>query len=329
VKKKKIFLAVGIIVMAVLSVIIGFAIYHKINVPYEYYVNEDGTVTLDKYLGEEANVVIPETIYGREVKVIDVICFYDNQTLETVTIPDTVEIIESRAFGSCYSLETVYGGANVREIESHAFSGCRMLSAYPWSDELESIGDYAFLATGLTEIILPSEVRTIGNLAFANCFQLVKIEIPEGVEEIGRGIFDGVENIPELIGYASSDYLIVGQGILINYPDDEEIVVIPEGVKQVASCCHDGEQLKELYIPEGVTRINKFVVLSVHGVTIYIPSTATEIGKDADGYIANSMEESTLVVVEGSYGEEYAEKMNDLYGTKYIVVDKIEYPEAD
>ncbi len=327
-KKKKIFLAVGIIVMAVLSVIIGFVIYHKINVSYEYYVNEDGTVTLDKYLGEEADVVIPETIYGREVKVIDVICFYDNQTLETVTIPDTVEIIESRAFGSCYNLETVYGGVNVRAIKSNAFSGDRMLSAYPWSDELESIGDCAFLSTGLTEVILPSEVRSVGVMAYMNCFQLTEIKIPEGVEEIGWAIFDGVENVPELMGYASSDYVIVGQGILINYPD-EEIVVMPEGVKQVADCCHDGEQVKELYISEGVTRINAFVVKSIHEVTVYIPSSVTEIAEGEDGYIANSMEESKLVVVEGSYGEEYAKKMNELYGTKYIVVDKIEYPEVD
>ncbi len=328
-KKKKVIMVISIIVMAVLSVIIGFAIYHKINVPYEYYVNEDGTVTLDKYLGEEADVVILETIYGKEVRVIGTNCFYDNQTLETVTIPDSVEVIESGAFESCYNLVAVYGGANVREIKSNAFSGCRMLSAYPWSDKLESIGDCAFIATGLQEVILPSEVRFIGDIAFAYCPQLTKIEIPEGVEEIGRNIFSHVENATELMGYASSDYVIVGQEILINYPDNEEIVVIPEGVKQVADCCHDGEQLKELYISEGVTKINKFVVLSVHEVTIYIPSSVTEIGEDEDGYIANSMENKTLVVVEGTYGEEYAKKMNELYGTKYIVVDKIEYPEVD
>ena len=327
-KKKKIVITVGIIVMAVLSVIIGCIVYHKINVPYEYSINEDGTVTLDRYLGEEADVIIPETIYGREVKVIDVICFYDNQTLETVTIPDSVEVIESGAFEDCDSLSIVYGGNNVREIKSNAFSGCILLSAYPWSDKLESIGYCAFMATSLQEVILPAEVKTIGICAFARCFQLTEIEIPEGVEEIGWGIFGDVENVPELMGYTSSDYVIVGQRILIYYPEDEETVVIPEGVKQVADCCHDGEQLKELYISEGVTKINKFVVLSVHEVTIYIPSSATAIGEE-DGYIANSMENKTLVVVKGSYGEEYAKKMNELYGTKYIVVEKIEYPEEN
>lgn len=327
-KKKKIVITVGIIVMAVLSVIIGCIVYHKINVPYEYSINEDGTVTLDRYLGEEADVIIPETIYGKEVRVIGVLCFYENQTLKTVTIPDTVETIGSSAFCGCYSLEAVYGGANVSKIEKGAFAGCHLLSAYPWSDKLETIGLQAFIATSLQEVILPAEVKTIGVCAFAHCFQLTEIEIPEGVEEIGWGIFCDVENVPELMGYTSSDYVIVGQRILIYYPEDEETVVIPEGVKQVAACCHDGEQLKELYISEGVTKINKFVVQSVHEVTIYIPSSATAIGEE-DGYIANIMENKTLVVVKGSYGEEYAKKMNELYGTKYIVVDKIEYPEAN
>lgn len=327
-KKKKVIVAISISVMAVLAVIIGFAIYHKINVPYKYSINEDGTITLDTYLGEEADVVIPETIYGREVKVIGGNCFYRNQTLQTVTIPDTVRVIDG--FDGCSGLVAVYGGTNVQEIKSGAFLGCHSLSAYPWSEQLESIGAFAFEGTGLTELILPSEVKFIGNFAFAGCKQLTKIEIPEGVEEIEYCIFDDTENAPELMGYASSDYVIVGKEILINYPNDKEIVVIPEGVRQVAACCHDGERLKELYISEGVTRINAFVVLSFHEVTIYIPSSVTEIANGGAEHcsIANRMANKTLVVVKGSYGEEYAKKMSELYGTKYIVVDKIEYPEG-
>lgn len=54
--------------------------------------------------------------------------FYDNYLLETVVIPDTVEIIEQEAFLCCSNLKNVSIPKNVINIQSSAFICCDNLN---------------------------------------------------------------------------------------------------------------------------------------------------------------------------------------------------------
>jgi len=45
------------------------------------------------------------------------------------------------------------------------------------------------MCTGLTSIIIPTGVKTIGSVAFAMCTGLTSITIPTGVQTIGNGAF--------------------------------------------------------------------------------------------------------------------------------------------
>ena len=69
---------------------------------YEYKVNEDGnTVTIVKYNSRERNdLVIPETIDGKTVTVIGEQSFA-SKFMNTVVMPDTVEIMGEMAFADC------------------------------------------------------------------------------------------------------------------------------------------------------------------------------------------------------------------------------------
>ena len=97
---------------------------------------------------------------------------FENQPL---VIPSTVTI----------DAKTYY----IRKIESSAFRGVKMTSL-TIEDGVESIETQAFMyCQSLTEVTLPSTLKSIGTYAFYNCNLLRSLVIPEGVESIGSSAF--------------------------------------------------------------------------------------------------------------------------------------------
>ncbi len=77
------------------------------------------------------------------------------------------------------SLESYHGSGSVIQIPSVIYS-----------HEVNSISDYAFLRNQtITEVTLPSTIKTIGNSSFNYCSNLQKIVIPDSVSKIGRNAF--------------------------------------------------------------------------------------------------------------------------------------------
>ena len=48
---------------------------------------------------------------------------------------------------------------------------------------------------GVTEVVIPEDVTSIGNFAFYECRSLTSIIIPDSVTEIGEGAFEGCEKL--------------------------------------------------------------------------------------------------------------------------------------
>ena len=97
---------------------------------------------------------------------------FENQPL---VIPSTVNI----------DAKTYY----IRKIDSSAFRLVKMTSL-TIEDGVESIETQAFMfCYSLTEVTLPSTLKSIGTYAFYNCNLLRSLVIPEGVESIGSYAF--------------------------------------------------------------------------------------------------------------------------------------------
>lgn len=87
--------------------------------------------------------------------------------LETLTIPDSVEIIGDSAFYMCTSLNSVKLDKNVTSLGGGAFSGCCSLTEVILSKNLETIEAETFAAcAALREIVIPDSVKSIGDSAF-------------------------------------------------------------------------------------------------------------------------------------------------------------------
>ena len=73
---------------------------------FEFRLSKDGTfIGITKYKGNAKNLVIPETIQGLPVEVIN--GFYGNKNIKSVVIPSSVKVIGELAFARCESLEKV------------------------------------------------------------------------------------------------------------------------------------------------------------------------------------------------------------------------------
>lgn len=72
------------------------------------------------------------------------------------------------------------------------------------------IGDCFLADSGVTEVVLPSTLTTIGPRAFIFCGKLNTINIPVGVKKVGMSAF-------AQCGYASGDKKIAGKGLTVYY----------------------------------------------------------------------------------------------------------------
>ncbi|MBR1382725.1 MAG: leucine-rich repeat protein, partial [Ruminococcus sp.] len=86
------------------------------------------------------------------------------------------------------SVLTSFTHKGVEKIGSCSFYGCISLTLFDLTSVTE-IGEKAFAESGLTEITIPSSLKTVAKETFSSC-KLDKVVLEEGVEEIGYGAFN-------------------------------------------------------------------------------------------------------------------------------------------
>ena len=118
------------------------------------YSISSGKVTITKYRGSSAMVVIPETIEGLPVTEIGSNAFYCNDTLRTVSMPISVHTIGNSAFEGCQNLKTVLGTQNVTVYNEKAFFRCPSLSTIYISDRITHVGTECFIGASLPETVI-------------------------------------------------------------------------------------------------------------------------------------------------------------------------------
>ena len=122
--------------------------------------------TIKKYKGTATDVVIPEKINGKTVRIIGKGAF-GKKKLSSVVIPEGVETIGQGAFINNL-LTTIKLPSTVKKIDSMAFTLNKSLSKVELNEGLEFIGQKAFMNdSSLTgEITIPSTVKTVMTSAF-------------------------------------------------------------------------------------------------------------------------------------------------------------------
>jgi uncharacterized repeat protein (TIGR02543 family) len=125
--------------------------------------------------------------------------FQYHSQLTSIIIPDKVKNIGNGAFYYCSNLSSVTLGKGVTRIGEDAFYRCISMTSINLPDGLVEICEDAFWITGLTSIVIPDSVTSIGNHAFEACDYLRTVVIGNGVTDIGIWAFCGCDNLSSVI----------------------------------------------------------------------------------------------------------------------------------
>ena len=139
-------------------------------------VNEQAYIL--SYTGNRHDPVIPETIEGLPVTMIEARAFENSIFIERVVLPRSLQIIRKYAFRGCTNLRVleIPDHSRLKAIGECAFEKCERLVGT--TDE-----------PGQKRLVLPDGIQTISRWAFSQCQSLQTVVIPDSIQKIGFGAF--------------------------------------------------------------------------------------------------------------------------------------------
>ena len=174
---------------------------------FEYSFSSDGTEAfIEKYIGDDTHIVVPDKIDGTPVTALDMFVF--NSTTVSVTLPDSVQYITWYSFAGCKNLKTLHIGNSIKTIGEEAFSNCKSLEAIDLPATLETIDYRAFInCSSLKAVKIPGTVKKISAEAFYLNTSLESLIIEDGVERICNASFGGCDKLTEVTIPASVTFM--------------------------------------------------------------------------------------------------------------------------
>ena len=288
-------LVVGIVLMGVLAPLSasvdGFAVR----------LNDDGTVAIKYYDGDDSVVKIPSKIWYlgkfRDVTQIGRSAFSHQLNMTQIVIPDSITYIDSWAFYDCVDLTSIAIPNSVTYIGDNILGGCKSLT----SVSVPFIGEsrkgaynyafgYLFGATSYNthRYVIPESLEhvtitnddDINSLAFGDCYLLKSITILDGVTSIGNSAFSGCLNIETIDIPNSVSY--IGKSAFSSCLNIETID-IPEDVRVISDYTFYGcESLIDVVIPDSVQTIGTCAFYKCESLTnVVIPDNVKTIGSGA------------------------------------------------
>ena len=292
------------------------------------YMGENGSTNLcDPYSG---SIVVPEeiTVDGVTYPVTELgECCFTMRKIDSITLPSTLKKINYRGLSSVWGLKSITIPASVEEIESSAFTlnydleemkieegnkhfvmeGNMLLSAdktrflyllgaTDWNKSIDlklpatvkTIDDSALYGSAaVTSLTLPEGLESIGVMGLG-CISVSSIHIPSSVKSIGESFMVFAENLKEItLGEGNANFAM-SNGMLLT-KDMTELVLMP--------CIHDNYQ-----IPESVTTLRGASASCLQTTSFVIPDGVKTLKK-----LVCAFSEMLETVVIGSGVENWGE----------------------
>ena len=185
------------------------------------------------------------------------------------------------------TVPTTLGGYPVTAIYSAAFQNCTGLTSIIIPDGIISLGGRTFIGcSSLTNVTIGNTVTEIGNYAFQNCSALTTVTIGSSVKTIGTYAFQGCSS---LSGIVIPDSVTKIGSYAFNECSGLASLVISSQVTSIEKYTFCGcSKLTIVVIPDGVTFIGPNAFKNCRSIQqITLPASVTTIGTYAFGYCSS------------------------------------------
>ncbi|HEY4414581.1 MAG TPA: leucine-rich repeat domain-containing protein [Verrucomicrobiae bacterium] len=169
--------------------------------------NKDLTRLIQFPFGKDGSYAIPDSVTNLADEAFGVnddgniglfFFTYSCSGLTNLIIPGSLATIPASAFSHCTGLISVTLGNGVSNIGTNAFTLCSNLKNISIPDSVTNIDELAFYYSGLTNVVIPGSVATLGAGAFAVCSGLTSVTLQDGVTSIGDAGFNLCTNLTNI-----------------------------------------------------------------------------------------------------------------------------------
>ena len=249
----------------------------------------------------------------RGVREIENSMFSGCSSLTSIELPELLEDFGICVFESCDSLKKITidernelykvdGNCLIRKSNNSLVAGC---SGSIIPDYVPSIEKWAFYNSGLKSITIPSGVNKIGMMAFADCYALEEVSLPDTLTDIKVDLFLSCVNLKKITVDENNPVYKSDGNCIIRKADNQlfkgcMVSDIPDYVERIGHGAFSGLPIRHitvkndnvqkeegvLELPEGLKYIgDAFDSLELR--TIQLPDSVTEIYKSAFSWCKN------------------------------------------
>ena len=194
-----------------------------------------------------------------------------------VEIPEGVERICAHAFDGCKAdFEGVYAGgtlvfpSTLKSIGSYAYSGSDLFNEVIFPIGFKYLGEYAFFSNLYLASVVFNDVVRIDRCAFDTCEMLTNVVLPSSLRVIGESAFASGHKIVDVAG---------GQTSVLVYNKITEIK-LPQGIEYIGAHTFSGcTSLVTINLPEGLEYIGSYCFNKCYSLkTVTFPDSLTYLG---------------------------------------------------
>lgn len=227
--------------------------------------------------GAFRNSSIKELTLPSSLRSIGDYAFWTNRVAEELTLPEGVQSIGGHCFRDWLTVKRIHLPSTLVSVSDYAFGSCPKLEEFTIAD-----GSRNFNVTGQC-LIRTRDMRLIaGNQ---------NSEIPEGVQSIGDGAFDGAEGLESIV--VPEGVTAIPQYTFQNCTKLKS-VTLPQTVTSIGANGIYNCAVESLDLPENLTLIETYALAYNDNLkTLVIPDSVTTIKQNAFSYCP-SLEEVTI-----------------------------------
>lgn len=171
---------------------------------------------------------------------IDSLAFYHCGKLNgELKLPDTVKEIGGFAFNSCGFTGKLELPASLEKIGNDAFESCSGLTGkLTFPSKMNEIDFSIFHETGITEVVIPSSIKTVRDFAFDSCMNLKKVYLPTEIPKIYNRAFRGCDNVKFYYPAYKADWMTQTSKFLDSTLNADKDAVKPSEVNTWRPICY-------------------------------------------------------------------------------------------